>query len=403
MSRKKADFADRSERCFGFTLVELLVVIAIIGILIGLLLPAVQAAREAARRMQCTNHIKQIALSCHNFYDANKEFPKFTGYRGGCNNCPPTSGFSIHTALLPFLEQTALWSQVAEPYGIYPDRMSMCWAGGTEFHRVLPPCQEAARTKINVFRCPSDGAEGYTSAFCLYGSAYYPDPQDPNAYLMDTNTDPTPVAATNYMACIGSGTGYNYDATTVTDGLFHSWSTETFASIIDGSSNTILFSEAIVGDGTYGGSEPDPRQPYLRTAYSNALIPYLAQGTTDWGAWGTAQGKPGLAGIWADDELDVASLCSSSVRSWEGWRGYTWILGKPHATGFSTFSTPNPQHPDWGERFGTGFFAARSFHTGGVNVAKADGSVSFVSNSIDRKEWQRMGCIKDGGMNLPKM
>ncbi|MDR1962639.1 MAG: DUF1559 domain-containing protein, partial [Planctomycetaceae bacterium] len=100
--------------------------------------------------------------------------------------------------------------------------------------------------------------------------------------------------------------------------------------------------------------------------------------------------------------LVFASLHSGSYAGeWHGWRGYAWILGRSMATGFTTFSSPNPSYPDWGMQAGAGFYAARSFHSGGVNVAKADGSVHFISNTIDRKEWQRMGCINDGGLDLP--
>ncbi len=389
------------KRPYGFTLVELLVVIAIIGVLIGLLLPAVQAAREAARRMQCSNNMKQLAIGVHNFYSAKDEFPRYTGMRGGCNNCPPTAGFSVHAAILPYIEQATLWQDVSDPYERYPDRMSMCWMGGTDMHRIIPPCQDAAKTKISTFRCPGDGAEGYTDVFCIYGQWYYPDPANPTAGLQDPNTDRTPVSGTNYMACNGSGTGYNYDSTVLNDGVFSMKASRTFDMIYDGSSNTLMFSEAIIGDGAYDGGEPDPMQPWLRSAYSNSLILYLAQGTSGWAGWGAAGGDPGLAGIWADDSLDVGSLCSSSTSMWNGWRGYAWILGKPHATGFSTFSTPNPTHPDWGERFGTGFFAARSFHAAGVNTVFADGSGRFVSNYVQRQEWQRMGSREDGGADLP--
>ena len=89
----------------GFTLVELLVVIAIIGILIALLLPAVQAAREAARRMQCTNNLKQLALACHNHHDTNGELPSGTM----CDPSRGSFGFSWIAQVLPHIEMESLY------------------------------------------------------------------------------------------------------------------------------------------------------------------------------------------------------------------------------------------------------------------------------------------------------
>ena len=103
MSRSYCSFGDKGKK-YGFTLVELLVVIAIIGILIGLLLPAVQAAREAARRMQCTNHMKQIGLAVHNFESATGKLPPLDIYMGHA---------SIMPLLWPYMEQQALYDVIA--------------------------------------------------------------------------------------------------------------------------------------------------------------------------------------------------------------------------------------------------------------------------------------------------
>ncbi|PQO35345.1 prepilin-type cleavage/methylation domain-containing protein, partial [Blastopirellula marina] len=113
----------------GFTLVELLVVIAIIGVLIALLLPAVQQAREAARRMQCTNYMKQIGLALHNYHDTHRVLPPAT-INPGCNGCnsvvsPDTVSMNVrnitmHLMILPFIEQGPLHDKIdfTQPVGL---------------------------------------------------------------------------------------------------------------------------------------------------------------------------------------------------------------------------------------------------------------------------------------------
>lgn len=92
---------------------------------------------------------------------------------------------------------------------------------------------------------------------------------------------------------------------------------------------------------------------------------------------------------------DISSLAPTAPM-WVGWRGSIWISARPYATQFSTYSPPNPPYPDWGTRNAFGFYAARSFHRGGVQATKADGSVSFVSNSINPQVWLDWGKTDSG-------
>ncbi|MEX0792746.1 MAG: DUF1559 domain-containing protein [Pirellulaceae bacterium] len=136
----------------GFTLVELLVVIAIIGALVALLLPAVQQAREAARRMQCTNHLKQVTLALHNYEGTFRVYPPGRmACDGGDPDCTPQNGPSSSALLmlLPFLEQGNLYDQCGE-YGFGPDN---------SFPGVMP--ESILNTRPSTFVCPSDTSEPF--------------------------------------------------------------------------------------------------------------------------------------------------------------------------------------------------------------------------------------------------
>lgn len=156
----------------GFTLVELLVVIAIIGVMVGLLLPAVQSAREAARRMSCSNNLKNIGLALHNYHDVHNKFPIGHQYRGHFDGNPLSNqggtGFGWATGLLPFIEQGNQFDRFNPSYP----------AGENTFTRNREVCQ----TPLALFSCPSDvkppqwndGAipNAATSSYQGAGSAY---------------------------------------------------------------------------------------------------------------------------------------------------------------------------------------------------------------------------------------
>ena len=134
---------DGTNRVYGFTLVELLVVIAIIGILIALLLPAVQAAREAARRMQCSNHIKQLGLGIHNFHDAMKGLPP-------CN-IGDTNRMTFWALIYPYIEQQSLFSIIGEKrYANMPDVTFNPW-----WRDNLNETERSSFGSVPIYRCPS--------------------------------------------------------------------------------------------------------------------------------------------------------------------------------------------------------------------------------------------------------
>lgn len=217
----------------GFTLVELLVVIAIIGTLVGLLLPAVQMAREAARRMQCSNHLKQLGLAVHNYHDTFRMLPISIGpWKQGPSYARQRNGKGWIVSILPQLEQAGLFAAF-EPH-FNGDFFS---AGGLNSAAALGEMQ----TKLPVLLCPSDGSsqELITQQYQLIG---------------------IPVAATNYKGVLGDnriGGPFSSHGGTLPrcleiggcNGLFFRVTYQEpkrFASITDGLSNTLMIGEDVV-------------------------------------------------------------------------------------------------------------------------------------------------------------
>ena len=368
----------------AFTLVELLAVIAIISVLIALLLPAVQSVREETRKMQCVSNMKQIGIALHNYHDTNKVLPSIMS-RGERNLATERDGClggkvtSVHSRLLPYLEQTGV-------YALIPQNQEWlftnCWSHACTIS--IGTC-DAASVPISVFKCPSDPGPTVMHTIAVQRSTVR-GTQGP---------DITPTGTSNYMCCTGSGVDFNYDMRYKTDGTFYVESQVGLEALIDGTSNVIVFAESIIGDGYMpgydmgvgggglrSGAPPDPMLPHTRCALAPNFLADLS--------WQSRSGVDSIC------NPDVATLAYSSGNTWVGWRGYAWISGRCQATTFSTYSEPNTYAPDWGSYPTTGFYAARSFHRGGVNTLRGDGSVSLISNSVALETWRAMGRVHSG-------
>ncbi|MDD3590457.1 MAG: DUF1559 domain-containing protein [Thermoguttaceae bacterium] len=331
-----------NKRSQGFTLVELLVVIAIIGILIGLLLPAVQAAREAARRMQCTNNLKQIGLAVQNYYDSHEMLPPAQMRTGAFDY-----GSSL-VRLLPYLEQTAFYEVLSQKFiqtSEDPDKWTT--AGGYVMSGVNSAKDSngkwVAENKIQTFSCPSDGfanspqsmstAQGWP---VVYASNYA------------ASAGPTRWGGLSQPACPSSVTWYNNYTSQYTDliaqpaGPFGIQCVQfDFGEILDGLSSTIFYGEMrpeCTGFAWSGWVFSDP-DGFM---YTSIPINHLSKEQTEYG---------GTTG-------NHDQSCTSR---------FSWAA----AYGF------------------------KSCHSGGANFLMGDGSVHFISDTIDMKTYQYLGDRRD--------
>ena len=312
----------RNCRC-AFTLVELLVVIAIIGVLIALLLPAVQAAREAARRLQCSNKMKQYALALHNYHTTHNAFPGIINkYNSAAANAQGVGLFSVTVALLPFLEQGSLLDTLIN------DNID-CRTG-----------TDVSRATLDAVLCPSD----------------------PTARNVGF-----PSARTNLVISIGDG------ANEITRRGVFCWGEGTslmwrdFASLTDGTSNTVAVSECVTGNQSADRSK---KGGVARAGQVNLQV----------GSGATAEAKPSHC---MNNILDV-SAGLLTVTGTTNVRGGRHLDRRIIYTAFNTILPPNAPSCAVNDDEGIwGMYPPQSYHTGGVNVGFFDGTVRFITDSID--------------------
>ena len=331
----------------GFTLIELLVVIAIIAVLIGLLLPAVQKVREAAARMSCTNNLKQMSLALHAYHGSYNAFP--FGKGPSFSGCPVYARWSIHSQLLPYIEQDPLYQSIN--FSRAPETPGM--AGVINF---MPAWENpdranatACRTRVAMFICPSDNAVQPSD---WPGQNNYYASQGVQSLCDLTGSLPSTI-----------------DPAAVPDGPLYYLSKVKFADLLDGTSNTAVFAEKLRGEG-----RPDPRRDMK--AVQNATL------VTD--PYGVCK---------AQNPATATPLTSK--------QGYSWVMGEMCCTTYNHVTTPNQT-----TCAGIGFPAPMSNmvmvvppssnHPAGVNVGFGDGSVRYIRDTIDLAAWRAMGTVKGG-------
>ncbi|MEO1529358.1 MAG: DUF1559 domain-containing protein [Planctomycetota bacterium] len=363
-----------SRRIRGFTLVELLVVIAIIGILVGLLLPAVQAAREAARRMSCSNNFKQIGLGLHNYHSAFKQIPTHgTGTLPWVGSFPAPGGpwfrpsqfgnryrLNALVGLTPFIEQQALWEHISNPSQERTD-------GGIQD----PPWPAMGPTpdqiqyipwvnEIPTYRCPSDPGVGLPAL----GRTNYASALGDSMWLLHVapfNNQRTAITAARAQHAQAAHRGF-----------FKPHQEAKFRDVIDGLSNTIAMGEIITAlqDG-------DKRGNGVATNGGNS------------GPFGfvALRNNPNLCSDngYIDPERPQFWLPMWQQQNRRNFaRGHRWASSYPLMAGITTILPPNREACGRFNALGTTLVAPPSSrHQGGAHVLMGDGSVTFITDSVE--------------------
>jgi len=339
----------------GFTLVELLVVIAIIGILIGLLLPAVQAAREAARRMQCTNNMKQIGLAVHSYHDSQGTCPPLCAPYNNYNAEWPTRSYytGVKLFILPYLEQTAIFNSFHSDSTKVPN--GSAFNVGTMSNGYA---QWAYKTSVETYKCPSDGNSKET---LNANTTQFPATEEGRSNVVFCEGDAP------WASHVADKDESNVPARTSNRGMFRVQTWHSIAFCVDGTSNTIMASETCTGDNydkrVKGGLShrkemgvPDASAPAGVGIYPSACMNYGYDST----------------------DRNMISAPSNT------WRGTFWTDNRPASCGFTTNVPPNSVACVYWDNLAPWVMGGvSSFHSGGANVVMMDGSVKFVADTIN--------------------
>lgn len=316
----------------AFSLVEVLVVIAIMGLMVAILLPAVQSARESARRVSCSNNLRQIGLATQNFLSSQQHFPAGAVAMANPNSAGTPWTFyrwSALSALTPYMENSVAYNalNLAEP--LYDASLSITASN-----------REPVKLIVSEFLCPSDIARKVSPNF----------------------------GPTNYAVCAGSGVGGpqpNDDGSPLeTDGLFAVNSRVTPAMVTDGLSATVLASESILGQPQEGTHDARMEYKFITTA------PLTTVRCNDSQSWNVNDPR-GFS--WVNGEF----RCALYNHYFTPNSPTADCIGVVLGAGMDRLFTP------------FGWKGARSWHTGSVNVAYADASVRGVADTIDQEVWIR--------------
>jgi prepilin-type N-terminal cleavage/methylation domain-containing protein/prepilin-type processing-associated H-X9-DG protein len=343
----------------AFTLIELLVVIAIIAILIGLLLPAVQKVREAAARIKCQNNLKQLGLAAHNFESTNSFLPPYQHTKGFANTngtqVTATSNGSILTIILPYVEQANKYNQWNFDYDVN------AW---TRIHSSINPASinqtEAYSQDMPIYLCPSDGS---SNLYFTAGRNNYFGSQGAHANVRD-----------------GGGVGGIFSMPFPSGGQIMKG--YALAAISDGTSNTALFSEKMRATQNWNTTGN----------IDNTVVPRT-------GAFSAAQQ---LDGRTAPACTGTQTTGGSPLR----YTGHQYYRALPFLNTYShtlpinwnRLMPGNQTQYNCGDNTNLNIMhtAASSYHTGGVNMCLADGSVRFVRDSVNFDTWRAVGSRSGG-------